>query len=1084
MNNNRHRILALILCLMLIASSATSVFATSGSANASGSSTGSANGQAISGMSQLGGFNIYKISVYMGLTNKGGKDPKNYSMSDFVKIASYYTTNGGAGGAANCRVFPSSDKYKQFLSPTAPTFANQPTLSSYSTRFPSSIPVWRSSGNSGQVNSAVIPYLKGVAAGGTASSKEAYNRLQFYGVYIRFGGADLTATEIYDNLITTYRDSFKIYDTSGNKIDNSAITLYEVSPTASKYNDETGAYEKTAVIPWLLIVEPVYGMNVQGVAFAATASEAVVMNAAAQAGGYTIPKQSTSNGFISGFISYIRQSLPASVFLEESGWFGYSKFQAPPRSDMFYSWRNNTNQDVFDYGGYALLFSFPAEVKVGNTEVQVIDSVTKDPIPTATVVDYITGNANESSVDSNGTATYNITEEGEYEFNAAAEGYESPDDNKVLEVTDPKGTYKLVIELDPILGNTSDRLEEDELMKGFLFDVPLTDGSTFTYSQKLSSCDGTVSDGNGGTKSCGHSKTLKNATSITVTKVNVKPANYWAQAAFTDTTMMGKLMTLRAGGTLTKDGVTAVFNQTGSFTTSNVSSIFKNELTTLNLMAARGGIAGSESEIPQLAAYMNATKLNKAFNTFITPYVGTYPSKYNNPASNMSAGVVTTPITLPGGAATATAKVKYCSGGSGTKAVSGTISSLPVEKQIIVDKSYEATAKSSSVISASKTYDINGLENGYGTMIHINVPSKSITFYPAFKMKYSTTNQNVDPTKEVWMLAKGARTFNSNDYTNIECTRTQVQLSTPWSRDREDRFDENGNALTKPVAKSGSSLKARAEGNVITIHSYIHVQDPAFAEDTDAAQSYINSIVAQYDAAASSIKSAIPGNTSFYSNLWQAATDATVHKVTAPSKIGNAAVQKLSSKTKLVASDITSSMNISTSVYYVDNDENQDYDADRTVSIRGTDYDVAGEWNGSGVNNSTSILTNLLETDKQVVEPAGWYDESYEGILVIARTYTIKVPTIASSFVQIHPQLSDFNTEVNYFAQTLNFAPNTSLGPVIKGSDKYDTADSSFGVGVEYRLPSISLGGHSFDNLMVLSSPATFNIRGSVYDTK
>ena len=1086
MRNSKHGILAWILCLILIISSAIPVFADSGAANASGGSTGSATGNKISGMTQLGGFNMYKVSVYMSLTNKGGTDPKKYSMGDFARIGSYYTTNGGAGGAANCRVFPASDKYRQFVSPTAPTFVNQPTLSSFSSRFPSSIPVWRYPGGDGQVNQAIIPYLKGVAAGGSPSSKEAYNRLQFYGVYLRFATEpDLSAIEIYERLVNTYRSQFSIYDTEGNKIDNNAITMYEVSPTASKLNEETGQYEKTGVIPWLLIVEPVYGMNVQGVAFAATASEAITMNIATQIGGYTIPKQNTANGFISGFISYLRQSLPASVHLESDGWFQYSKFKKPSRDNMFYSWRNNTNQEVFDYGGYALLFSFPAEIKMGNTEVQVIDKVTKDPIPSASVVDYISGSAKKSSVDSNGTATYNITKAGTYEFNAMADGYESPQDNKTLEVKDTKGKYKLVIELVPIIGNTSNKLEENELMKGFLFETPLPNGSTFTHSQSLSHCDGRVSDGNGGTKSCGHAKTLKNATSIKITKVNVKPANYWSSALFTENTLMGKLKTLRIGGTLKNDGVTAIFNQTGDFSTTNVASVFQKELTTLNLMAARGGIAGSDAEVPQLAAYMNGTKLNQEYNAFITPYVGTYPAKYNNPTSKMIAGVITTPLVIPGGATTATASVTYCSGGSGKQTVNGTLSTVSVSKQITVDKSYEATAKTSPVIPASKTYGgVNGLHNSNGTMIHINVPSKPITFYPAFKMKYSTTNKNIAPTRDVWMLAKGARVFNSNDYTNIELTRTDVQLSNPWSRDREDRFDKNGNALTEPVAKSGSSLKASSSDNTITIRSYIHVQDPAFAEDKAGAQAYINNIIAQYDAAAASINSAVPGNTSFYSNLWQSVTDATVHRVAAPAKIGNAAVANLTAKTKLIPKTITSNLNTSTSVYYVDNDETPDYDATRAVNIRGTSFPISEQWNGAGVNNSVSILSNLLETDKQVVKPVGWYDESYEGILVIARTYTISVPSVSSDYVQIHPQLSDFKTTTNFFAKTIYFNPNPSLGPVIKGADNFSAEDSSFGVGVEYRLPNITLAGNTFDRLMLLSAPETFNIRGSIYDTK
>ena len=98
MKRKKTRILAWILCLILILSSAPASFASSGAANVSGGSTGSANGQSFTGMKQLGDFNMYKISVYMGTTNKYGNDPKKYKMDDFIRIGSVYITKGGAGG--------------------------------------------------------------------------------------------------------------------------------------------------------------------------------------------------------------------------------------------------------------------------------------------------------------------------------------------------------------------------------------------------------------------------------------------------------------------------------------------------------------------------------------------------------------------------------------------------------------------------------------------------------------------------------------------------------------------------------------------------------------------------------------------------------------------------------------------------------------------------------------------------------------------------------------------------------------------------------------------------------------------------
>ena len=148
-----------------------------------------------------------------------------------------------AGGAINCRTFPASDKYRQFEDPTAPEFAGQPTMASYAV-FGSNIPNWRTTGTSGQVNKDVIPYLKGVAASTNKESKEAYNRMQFYGVYQRFQTPSAIIT--HNNLLSVYRSQFKLYNKEGNRIENDLIDFTQLSPASAVKNEATGELEKPA----------------------------------------------------------------------------------------------------------------------------------------------------------------------------------------------------------------------------------------------------------------------------------------------------------------------------------------------------------------------------------------------------------------------------------------------------------------------------------------------------------------------------------------------------------------------------------------------------------------------------------------------------------------------------------------------------------------------------------------------------------------------------------------------------------------------------------------------------------------------
>lgn len=92
----------------------------------------------------------------------------------------------------------------------------------------------------------------------------------------------------------------------------------------------------------------------------------------------------------------------------------------------------------------------------------------------------------------------------------------------------------------------------------------------------------------------------------------------------------------------------------------------------------------------------------------------------------------------------------------------------------------------------------------------------------------------------------------------------------------------------------------------------------------------------------------------------------------------------------------------------------------------------------------------------------------------MTRTYLLELSNIQSDYAQIHPQLSDSRTERNELARELKFVPDNRYTLI---------PDNQFGIGLEIRFPTVSLGGTSFTPVLC-GQPYFFDIRGSVYDTK
>lgn len=612
-------------------------------------------------------------------------------------------------------------------------------------------------------------------------------------------------------------------------------------------------------------------------------------------------------------------------------------------------------------------------------------------------------------------------------------------------------------------------------------------GYTSVWHSGYTDSDGDYHEGYYTYPNCGHAHTLQNAKGVIPNSLSVQTAWYWDATMFNG---VSKLSALRKGGALTNDGVTFVFNTTSPFTASNMSDAFGGIVNEYKLMTHRNADPNNNGSVKplQLAAYMNGTTLNSNYLTFINPYYGgTYPSAYNNPTGFFGENNfdLTTSINLPQNA-TAIGTGVFCQDNSTgalnipTK-LSGEISFGATSEKSTQFKTYTPIKIKETVKSANKSsspFKTNSLYWGIdpnddvNPSYHIQVQSDKITFNPAFKMKYQSSNDIASPFKEVWMLAAGEKTFISNDYVKIELTNSNLKVTSPWSRDSEDKVDESGNVRTTPTAKAGSTIKASANGTTVQVDVFYHVQDPNFVDPSQraAVQSRNDAKAKQYDDMVTNISNQFKSNgVSFYSNMFQSTTSNTLEKVASPSNFTN-----LTSKTALkLASSVTSTITSQAKAYYVDVNGIADYTKPtRTITLNGTTIAAKDRWVDISAVKSEDVLSSILEQNGGV-SISGWYNEDYEGILVIKKTYIIVLNGVETSYAQIHPQHSDSHTERNELAQPLKFVG----GPEVLIQDNY-------GIGVEYRLPTLNINGQSFSNIVIPSKAFLFDIRGSIYDIK
>lgn len=736
------------------------------------------------------------------------------------------------------------------------------------------------------------------------------------------------------------------------------------------------------------------------------------------------------------------------------------------------------------------------EFDIPRISVIVVDKETRDVIPGATITE--THDYFDDRLSKEDPQIYYYGEEyGDYTYEASLG--EQKSEPVTVTVTRESPNADVVLELETLIdeefASSPNLIEENELTKGFTIDVDFS-----SASWKHNHDEGCK----GGTKACPgtHRKKKKKGGyryySCGATwkcsdySAKILSEHYWDFDYIGGARPELSALHLLSANPAENDGVSLVFNKTGGYSvdTSGLKDIYK-DITKVSFVGHRSTDANF---IQPLAAYMNNTEVNKTFLDFIKNYISNYPSLYEKPNAYADKSYILKYSTK--GFDDVSGKVKLttsCSKASSPKyqGINGTIGSSSWQKTINVNKTYIAPAKANQVEQYSLLYkDIHSDYNKKGSSVEIRIPAEPINFYPAFQMDYAKSHSETSPNNKVWILADGKRTFNGMDFIKVKLTKNELELSSQWSRDREDRYDANGNLSDVAVAKSGSMLKGEGNGSTITIDVYYHVQDPAFCENKAAAQAKVDKIAATYNAAVDSMINKLKSDgTSFYSNLWDSTDANTLLKVPTPSKVqstvsgmdGGSLVGKTLMK---VTADFNPNVNKSTTVYFVDNDSKTQYPGSRNISLNGESVAISDRWEDNGVITSTEKLDELLIENESVRIARKWYNETYEGVLVVHQKYIVKLDGLAFDYAQIHPYHSDFKTLVNATAKEIKFYYEDGQGSSKKTLIEGDT----FGVGMEFRLGNftIQLPSKSYpvSNVFIASPPATFSIRGSIYDIK
>lgn len=346
--------------------------------------------------------------------------------------------------------------------------------------------------------------------------------------------------------------------------------------------------------------------------------------------------------------------------------------------------------------------------------------------------------------------------------------------------------------------------------------------------------------------------------------------------------------------------------QNGEYTIQRETDIFK-ELENKTWVSHRnGGLSSQSQEIP-LAKYMGKTLENKLYKAYYAFYTGFDASEANTntrgAATYASISNIQTYTTHAGTANdmerdyTATG----CRGSNmdGTDTVDASLVDLGIisstltastprqQYKYTVEGTYRAKDRTADTGKSQQLHE-EGTHNGKTYINQIfEAPSNTFTFYPTYKMYYSS-ELGKQPNSTAWMLSAGRRTYRATDVIKIEVTGGDTDVWAPWSRDWQDKYTEDSKWGFETdrgysVIKSGMVVRAVASPIQIRITGAFSIQDPDFAPD--GMQSAVAAMNANKEAemtkavnkiADDLTPSAMAGegmSYGFYSNLWEATSE-------------------------------------------------------------------------------------------------------------------------------------------------------------------------------------------------------------------
>ncbi len=369
-----------------------------------------------------------------------------------------------------------------------------------------------------------------------------------------------------------------------------------------------------------------------------------------------------------------------------------------------------------------------------------------------------------------------------------------------------------------------------------------------------------------------------------------------------------------------------------------------------------------------------------------------------------------------------------------------------------VNKPYYAKSDAVALTTTTKNSVVQGMGGGVNTWTFTS-PSRVFEFFPTYQMKADYTIGDGD--NKVDMLGTQPRKFQGTDKLLITGMNAGGTITAPWSRDKQD-LEAGGD-----IMKAGNAYEYALGGATIQIDGYVHIQDPAFAKDSASAIAANNSIISQSIGSIKSIINSIgKDDISVYSNLWAASTPGAPISISVPNKIASADATGM----RIIAGS-ASATGPSVNATYLPGINGANTTGRSAAGYGASAGDPLGE-NG--------LLISRLEQDGGI-DISGWYDEDYEGIIVLHMTATVSVSNIKTDFAAVHSYISDWKTPTNQQAKagvsSSSIAGNVTAIPAGK-----------FGIGTAVNLGTVGWGTVSAP-VTVVFGPTFFGVRGSVFDT-